>query len=106
MAIVYNAADIFVHPAREDNLPNVVVESIACGIPVAGFEIGGMPEMITNQENGFLSEEVSAPGLAEVIIKTNLHPWKRQEIAAYAEKKFSRIVQANAFMALYRELAS
>lgn len=106
MAIVYNAADIFVHPAREDNLPNVVVESIACGVPVVGFAIGGMPEMVANSENGFLSYEVSAAGLAEAICKTEMHPFDQGKIALDAAGKYSQLVQAKAFTDLYRELIS
>ena len=43
----YNAADLFVIPSLEDNLPNTIMEALACGIPCVGFNIGGIPEMIT-----------------------------------------------------------
>ncbi len=56
LAKAYSAADIFVAPSLEDNFPNTVLESITCGTPVVAFNIGGMPDMITHLENGFLAE--------------------------------------------------
>lgn len=60
----YNAADLFVAPSLEDNLPNTVMESLACGTPVAAFNIGGMPDMIDHQQNGFLALPYSVTELA------------------------------------------
>lgn len=52
----YNAADFFVIPSIEDNLPNTVVESLACGTPVLGFNIGGIPDMVINNKSGLLAD--------------------------------------------------
>lgn len=52
LAQVYAAADVFVAPSLQDNLPNTVVEAIACGTPSVAFKIGGMPEIIEHQQNG------------------------------------------------------
>ncbi|MGB3947497.1 MAG: glycosyltransferase [Bacteroidia bacterium] len=52
----YSAADFFVIPSIEDNLPNTIVESLACGTPVVGFNIGGIPDMVKNNVSGLLSE--------------------------------------------------
>lgn len=46
MISVYACADMFVIPSLEDNLPNTIMESMACGTPCVGFETGGIPEMI------------------------------------------------------------
>lgn len=51
----YNAADIFVIPSTEDNLPNTVMEALACGVPCVGFDIGGIPEMIDHRINGYVA---------------------------------------------------
>ncbi len=64
----YNSADVFVAPSLEDNLPNTVMESLSCGVPVVAFNIGGMPDMIEHKNNGFLAEPDSAASLAEGII--------------------------------------
>jgi glycosyltransferase involved in cell wall biosynthesis len=54
MAIVYAAADVFVAPSLEDNLPNTVLESMSCGTPVVAFDIGGMSDMVSHKKNGYL----------------------------------------------------
>lgn len=45
LAELYSAADVFVNPTREDNLPTVNMEALACGIPVITFRTGGSPEV-------------------------------------------------------------
>ena len=55
LSSVYNAADFFVIPSLEDNLPNTIVESLACGTPVIGFNIGGLPDLIINNKTGLLA---------------------------------------------------
>jgi len=56
LSLLYAAADVMVVPSRQDNLPNTVVESLACGTPVVAFDIGGMPDMIDHQINGYLAK--------------------------------------------------
>ena len=68
LAMVYSAADIFIAPSIEDNLPNTVVESMSCGTPVAAFNIGGMPDMIENRKNGILVPPFDAALLASEIL--------------------------------------
>ena len=41
---IYNAVDLFVTPSLEENLPNMIMEAMACGIPCVGFNVGGIPE--------------------------------------------------------------
>ena len=52
----FNAADFFVIPSLEDNLPNTVLEALACGTPVVGFNVGGISDMVDNNKSGLLSE--------------------------------------------------
>jgi glycosyltransferase involved in cell wall biosynthesis/SAM-dependent methyltransferase len=67
VAMAYNAADVFVAPSISDNLPNTVLESLACGTPVAAFDVGGMPDMIEHGRTGWLAPAKDAVGLAEGI---------------------------------------
>ena len=64
---VYNAADVFVLPSLEDNLPNTIMEAMACGVPCVGFHVGGIPEMIRHQVNGYVAKERDAADLAQGI---------------------------------------
>ncbi|MCG2630709.1 glycosyltransferase [Bradyrhizobium sp. WYCCWR 13023] len=67
LANVYSAADILAAPFLEDNLPNVVLESIACGTPVAAFAAGGIPDAVEHEINGHLSPIGDTDGLAQGI---------------------------------------
>lgn len=61
---IYNSADVFVLPSLEDNLPNTIMESMACGVPCVGFRVGGIPEMIDHKTNGYVAEFKDATDLA------------------------------------------
>lgn len=61
---IYNAADVFVLPSLEDNLPNTLMEAMACGVPCVGFKVGGIPEMIDHQQNGYVARFRDADDLA------------------------------------------
>jgi glycosyltransferase involved in cell wall biosynthesis len=50
------AADLFIYPTRADNLPNVLVESVACGTPCITFDIGGSTEIVRHDFNGLIIE--------------------------------------------------
>ena len=67
---VYNAADIFVLPSLEDNLPNTIMEAMACGVPCVGFNVGGIPEMIDHKKNGYVADYKSIDDLAAGIAWT------------------------------------
>lgn len=69
MADIYAMADLFVLPSLEDNLPNTVMESMACGTPVVGFNIGGVPEMVEDGVSGAISQTISGTGLANAMSK-------------------------------------
>lgn len=64
---LYSAVDVFVAPSTQDNLPNTVIESMSCSVPVVAFNIGGMPDMIDHMENGYLAEPFSPDDLANGI---------------------------------------
>ena len=70
IAKAYSAASVFVIPSLEDNLPNTVIESMACGTPVVGFNTGGIPEMIDHQITGYVADYKSSEDLAKGIYWT------------------------------------
>jgi len=106
MAMLYAAADAFVTPSLQDNLPNTIMESMACGTPCVGFNVGGIPEMIDHEENGYVAEYKNAKSLAEgiryVTAKENV-----QRLAQAARAKvlrcYSESAVAKRYMEIYRE---
>jgi glycosyltransferase involved in cell wall biosynthesis len=66
---LYNAADILVVPSLEENLSNVIMESMSCGTPVVAFDIGGNSDLIDNGVNGILAEKTTSESLQIAIEK-------------------------------------
>lgn len=98
----YSAADVFVIPTREDNLPNTVLESLACGTPVVAFDLGGLPDMIQHYRTGYLAPfpniEEMAKGIEWVLNQdSDLRAHCRQQ----AIDKFSLEEQAQRYYTLY-----
>ncbi|MCC5931185.1 MAG: glycosyltransferase [Cyclobacteriaceae bacterium] len=102
---IYSVANIFVIPSIEDNLPNTMLESLACGTPVVGFKIGGIAETIINGENGYLAEEITLEALANSInlaIK-NSAKFERNKIRNKAQNEFELFIQARKYKKHYYE---
>ena len=67
LCALYCSADVVAVPSRQDNMPLTAMEAQSCNIPVAGFAIGGLPDIVGDGETGALSPDVSADGLAEAL---------------------------------------
>jgi len=67
MRDIYAAADVFVTPSLEENLPNTIMESMACGTACVGFQVGGIPEMIEHQKTGYVAKAFETADLAKGI---------------------------------------
>ena len=85
---IYNSADLFVLPSLEDNLPNTIMEAMACGVPCVGFKVGGIPEMIDHGRNGYVATPRDADDLAEGM-EWCLDPSRHEELSREAVRKVS-----------------
>ena len=107
MSVAYSAADVFVIPSIEDNLPNTIIESLLCGTPVIGFPTGGVPEMIEHGKNGLLCEQISPDALGEGIKNFLEAPSKfeRDIIRKDALRKYDSTIQLDTYRRIYEELS-
>ncbi|PCH59213.1 MAG: glycosyl transferase [Gammaproteobacteria bacterium] len=108
LALVYAAADVFVAPSLEDNLPNTVLESLACGTPVVAFNIGGMPDMISHKVNGYLAGAFDVDDLTKGLLWVLEDSKRRKSLSAAARdtvmKSFTLEQSAKRYLSLYEEL--
>lgn len=109
-ALVYSAADLFIFPTRADNLPLVLQESMACGLPMVSFDIGGVPELVRPDITGYLAQPGNAADLSAKIVDLTRKPGLRQLMATQCRKiavaEYSVELQAKRYGTLYREVIS
>lgn len=106
MALSYNAADVFILPSVEDNLPNVMLESLCCGTPVIAFPNGGTEEIIQNGINGIITDEISSTSLSSAISTFFLSQTQFDNIAIsnQAHINFSSEKHNEAYLKIYKKL--
>jgi glycosyltransferase involved in cell wall biosynthesis len=108
LALLYSAADVFVLPSMQDNLPNTVMEAFACGTPVVAFNVGGIPEMIEHQVSGYLSEAMDPNSLAEGIQWVLENTGRSIQLGIAAREKavleYDLKAQAKRYADLYNEI--
>jgi glycosyltransferase involved in cell wall biosynthesis len=106
---IYSAADVFVTSSIQENLPNTIMEAMACGTPAVGFEVGGIPEMIEHHISGFLAKYKSAESLAEGM-KWVLFEANHEELSKNARKKvvenYSEKVVVEQYLEVYNALVN
>ena len=83
---IYRAASMFVLPSLSENLPNTIMEAMACGVPCLGFRVGGIPEEIDHLKNGYVADYRSVDDLAKGI-DWILNVADREALSAEAVKK-------------------
>lgn len=103
MPLAYAAADVFVTPSLEDNLPNTIAESLSCGTPCVAFRVGGIPEMIAHLETGYLAQPRDAADLVRGIEQVLSHPEYRETAAKTALQLFSPEKVAKEHITLYQK---
>ena len=108
LSVIYSAADVFVIPSLEDALPLTVLEAMACGTPVVGFDVGGIPDMIRDGETGYLVPKADAFQLRNAIERLLLDSSSRvtfsENCRRLVETNFSLKKQADAYVRLYQSM--
>ncbi len=106
---LYSAADVIVVPSLQENLSNIIMEALACGLPVVCFDVGGNSDMVEHLNNGYLasprdSHEL-AKGILWVINHDNYSRLSEAAVTKVCENFDSRVV-AKRYIKLYEEILS
>ena len=104
----YSAAEIFLLPSLEDNLPNTILESMSCDTPVVAFDVGGVPDMVTDGVHGLLVKAFDIEQMGKAIVSLALDADKRLSMGKAGREKaisdYALDVQAGNYLKLYDDL--
>ena len=108
LSMVYSAADVFVLPSLADNLPNTMLEALACGTPVVGFATGGIPDGVRPGATGLLAKTGDSAELRTAILEMLGNDAKRAEMSANCRRialaEYDLGLQTDRYMELYAEI--
>ena len=85
ISLAYKSSDVFVIPSILDNQPTTIAESMHCGVPVVGFDLCGIPEMISHKKTGYVAEPYNSYDLAKGIQYCLQHDLSGSLKAEYAD---------------------
>ena len=104
----YAAADVMVITSKADNYPNTVIESLACGTPVCGYAVGGVPSQISNGSD-YLVRPGDIVGLAEKLNNfvncDSISENKRNSISSQAKNRWNPVNVAEQYLDVYKLVA-
>lgn len=108
LARFYQASDIYMHLAKADTFPNTILEAMSCGLPVIATGVGGIPELVEDNVNGFLIQSTDAQEIAEkaaqLLKDKNLREsFSRRSIEA-ARQRFDLNYQVQSYLGWYEEI--
>ncbi|NTU78063.1 MAG: glycosyltransferase [Chloroflexales bacterium] len=108
LSLVYSAADVFAIPSLQDNMPSTALEAIACGTPVVGFDVGGVPEMVRPQVTGLLAPKGDVAGLRAALRRllddAALRRALSERCRQIALAEYTLEIQARRYQALYETI--
>lgn len=106
VARYYQAADLYIHPARADTFPTTVLEALACGTPVVATAVGGIAEQVIEGRTGFLVPVGEARAMAgrvlDLLADEGLRVQMGREAAEDAARRFGLERMVREYLAFYR----
>src|SRR5208282_1431062 len=104
MAPVYQEADIFVLTSEYEGTPNVLLEAMACGLPVVADNVGGVPELVRHGQDGSLVEPNSDEGLVAALTRLICDPQLRRAMGRKARARIEANFSLERLPAILRRL--
>jgi glycosyltransferase involved in cell wall biosynthesis len=108
LSLIYSAADVFVLPSLADNLPNTMLESMACGTPVVAFGAGGIPDGVRPGVTGLLARTGDVAELRAAMLELLANDAKRAEMSANCRRiavaEYGLELQAKRYLEIYESL--
>ena len=104
LSLLYSACDVYVLPSLQENMPNTLMEALACGTPCVTFDGSGSADLVQHRQNGYLahlkdSEDLLA-GLEWVLAQT----WSRQELHHWISERHNGKRISEQYIRLYQSL--
>ncbi|WP_163650194.1 glycosyltransferase [Modicisalibacter sp. 'Wilcox'] len=96
--------DVFAFPSRNEGLGSVLLDVMACEVPVVASRVGGIPDLVTDGETGLLVEAGDAEALAQALARLHDDNALRRELATGGRRRaeaFSPRQMAAAYLACY-----
>ena len=104
---LYNIVDAVLVPSRQENLPNIAIEAMACSTPVISFNIGGLPEIIKHKKTGYLAKAFNthdfAKGIKWILKNKNKKKIKTMTRKSVLEKYSDRLIASN-YKEIYKRI--
>lgn len=91
---IYNVADLLIYPSLEDNLPSVVMESLACFTPAVVFNTGGIPDLVEHKKNGYIAKYKDSQDLLNGLIWC-IENNRNNYLGEYGRKKIEKTCSSN-----------
>lgn len=107
LVTLYSAVDVMVVPSIQENLSNVIMESLACGTPVVGFDIGGNSDMIEHKRNGYLAVPFDTNDLGEGInwvLTSSVYDDLCRNARTKVVNTFDSVLVAKQYIELYKKV--
>ena len=107
MALIYSSADVIVLPSIVENLPNSVLEAMACGVPAVAYDTGGMKDAVRHMDTGYLARHADivdfVRGISQLLNDDRLRERMGERAQRLVTKEFEKMRTAQSFLDLYQE---
>lgn len=104
LALLYSACDVYALPSLQENLPNTVIEALACGTPCVTFAGSGASDLVRHKQNGYLARLRNSDDLRAGIEWALAQTWSRNELHQWIAERHNSSYICAQYRRLYQSL--